>query len=133
MNKCNKEVFGIVKIMKIIVHIAALYALLLIGNWIQDILSLSIPGSVIGMLLLFFLLKLKIIKFAWIKEGTQLILNHLTLFFIPVTIGFINYLELFTGRGILLLLTALFSTALVMGLSGAISQRLASRKETQHD
>lgn len=121
------------KIMKIIVHIAALYALLLIGNWIQDILSLSIPGSVIGMLLLFFLLKLKIIKFAWIKEGTQLILNHLTLFFIPVTIGFINYLELFTGRGILLLLTALFSTALVMGLSGAISQRLASRKETQHD
>lgn len=133
MNKCNKEVFGIVKIMKIIVHIAALYALLLIGNWIQDILSLSIPGSVIGMLLLFFLLKLKIIKFAWIKEGTQLILNHLTLFFIPVTIGFINYLELFTGRGILLLLTALFSTALVMGLSGAISQRLASRKEAQHD
>lgn len=121
------------KIMKIIVHIAALYALLLIGNWIQDILSLSIPGSVIGMLLLFFLLKLKIIKFAWIKEGTQLILNHLTLFFIPVTIGFINYLELFTGRGILLLLTALFSTALVMGLSGAISQRLASRKEAQHD
>lgn len=133
MNKCNKEVFGIVKIMKIIVHIAALYALLLIGNWIQDILSLSIPGSVIGMLLLFFLLKLKVIKFAWIKEGTQLILNHLTLFFIPVTIGFINYLELFTGRGILLLLTALFSTALVMGLSGAISQRLASRKEAQHD
>lgn len=121
------------KIMKIIVHIAALYALLLIGNWIQDILSLSIPGSVIGMLLLFFLLKLKVIKFAWIKEGTQLILNHLTLFFIPVTIGFINYLELFTGRGILLLLTALFSTALVMGLSGAISQRLASRKEAQHD
>ncbi|WP_405103884.1 CidA/LrgA family protein [Oceanobacillus sp. FSL H7-0719] len=119
--------------MKIIVHIAALYALLLIGNWIQDILSLSIPGSVIGMLLLFFLLKLKVIKFAWIKEGTQLILNHLTLFFIPVTIGFINYLELFTGRGILLLLTALFSTALVMGLSGAISQRLASRKEAQHD
>lgn len=118
---------------KIIVHIALLYGLLLIGNWLQAVLNIAIPGSVIGMLLLFFLLKLRIIKLDWIKEGTQLILKHLTLFFIPVTIGFIDYLELFSGRGILLLLTALLSTALVMGVSGAISQRLARRKEIQHD
>ncbi|MBN6206759.1 CidA/LrgA family holin-like protein [Ralstonia pickettii] len=133
MNKCDKEVLCNVKGIKIIVHIALLYGLLLIGNWLQAVLNIAIPGSVIGMLLLFFLLKLRIIKLDWIKEGTQLILKHLTLFFIPVTIGFIDYLELFSGRGILLLLTALLSTALVMGVSGAISQRLARRKEIQHD
>lgn len=133
MDKCDKEVFCNVKGIKIIVHIALLYGLLLIGNWLQAVLNIAIPGSVIGMLLLFFLLKLRIIKLDWIKEGTQLILKHLTLFFIPVTIGFIDYLELFSGRGILLLLTALLSTALVMGVSGAISQRLARRKEIQHD
>lgn len=123
----------IVRILKITAHIALLYGMLLIGNWFQAFFGLSIPGSVIGMLLLFVLLKFNIIKLNWIKEGTQFILNHLTLFFIPVTIGFINYLELFSGRGILLLLTAVVSTALVMGISGVISQWLANRKETQHE
>lgn len=133
LNKDNKEVFYIMKVIKIMIHIAVLYVLLLIGEWIQQISGLSVPGSVIGMLLLFFLLQLKIIKLDWIREGTDLILKHLTLFFIPVTIGVINYLELFSGRGILLLLTALVSTGLVIGVSGGLSQHLANRKETQHD
>ncbi len=128
-----KEVLWNVRVVKVIVHIAFLFGLLFIGNWIQAALDIAIPGSVIGMLVLFFLLKLGIIKIEWIKEGTQFILKHLTLFFIPVTIGFMDYLELFNGRGILLLFTALLSTALVMGISGAISQQLARKKEIQHD
>lgn len=121
------------KYIKIIIHIALLFGLLFIGDWIQASLNLSIPGSVIGMLLLFALLKLGIIKLNWIQEGTGFILRNLTLFFIPVTIGFINYLELFSGRGILLLLIAVFSTAIVMGVSGGVSQRLAKGKEVQHE
>ena len=121
------------KILKGLIHIGFLFGLLYIGNWIQASLSLSIPGSVIGMLLLFVLLKSGIIKLEWIKEGTSFILRNLTLFFIPVTIGFINYLELFSGRGIYLLLIAILSTAIVMGVSGIVSQRLAKGKEVQHD
>lgn len=121
------------KLIKIIIHIMVLYCLLLVGNWIQASLKLSIPGSIIGMLLLFLLLKLGIIKLEWIREGTQIILKNLTLLFIPITIGFINYLELFSGRGLFLLLVIIISTVLVMGVSGAISQRLAKGKETQHE
>ena len=121
------------KAIKIIMHIAILYALLLIGNWIQEALQLFIPGSVIGMLLLFLLLKSKVLKLVWIADGTQLILRHLTLFFIPVTVGFINYPEFFSSRGLILFIITVISTMLVMGLSGAVSQGLARRKETQHD
>lgn len=121
------------KLLKGLLHIGFLFGLLYIGNWVQASLSLSIPGSVIGMLLLFVLLKSRIIKLEWIKEGTQFILKNLTLFFVPVTIGFINYLELFSGKGIYLLLIAVLSTAIVMGVSGIVSQRLAKGKEVQHD
>lgn len=121
------------KILKGLIHIGFLFGLLYIGNWIQASLSLSIPGSVIGMLLLFVLLKSGLIKLEWIKEGTSFILKNLTLFFVPVTVGFINYLELFSGRGIYLLLIAILSTAIVMGVSGLISQKLAKGKEVQHD
>ncbi|MHA6250550.1 CidA/LrgA family protein [Oceanobacillus sp. CAU 1775] len=121
------------KLFKGILHIAFLFGLLYIGNWIQASLSLSIPGSVIGMLLLFALLKFGIIKLDWIKEGTQFILRNLTLFFIPVTIGFIEYLELFSGSGLYLLLIAIISTGIVMGVSGFVSQKLAKGKDVQHE
>lgn len=114
---------------RIVVHILFLYGILFIGDFIQEILKIPIPGSVIGMLLFFLLLKSGIVKLAWIQEGTSLLLRHLTLFFIPVTVGFIEYLELFSGRGLLLLLTAVISTALVMGISGLVSDRLARRRE----
>ncbi len=116
---------------RIILHIAFLYLLLFLGNAVQDIFQLSIPGSVLGMLFLFFLLKSGIVKLDWIKEGTSLLLKHLTLFFIPVTVGFMEYLDLFSGRGILLLVVTILSTALVMGLSGFVSERLVKRKEVQ--
>ncbi|MCG5102831.1 CidA/LrgA family protein [Oceanobacillus alkalisoli] len=120
-------------VLRIITHIFLLYALLLIGNVLQEIFHLFIPGSVIGMILLFLLLKLGIMKLKWLEEGTSLLLRHLTLFFIPVTIGFMEYLELFKGRGLLLLIITVISTALVMGVGGAVSEQLARRKETQNE
>lgn len=122
-----------VGVFRIITHIFFLYALLLIGNFLQEVFHLFIPGSVIGMLLLFLLLKMGIIKIKWMEEGTSLLLRHLTLFFIPVTIGFMEYLELFRGKGIFLLLITVISTALVMGVGGAVSEQLAHGKETQHE
>lgn len=116
---------------RIILHIAFLYLLLFFGNAVQTIFQLSIPGSVLGMLFLFFLLKSGIVKLDWIKEGTSLLLKHLTLFFIPVTVGFMEYLDMFSGRGILLIVVTILSTALVMGLSGFVSERLVKRKEVQ--
>lgn len=120
-------------VLRIITHIFFLYALFLIGNVLQEIFHLFIPGSVIGMILLFLLLKLGIMKLKWLEEGTSLLLRHLTLFFIPVTIGFMEYLELFKGRGLLLLIITVISTALVMGVGGAVSEQLARRKETQNE
>lgn len=121
------------KLIKIIMHIIILYGIYLIGNWIQVALNLFIPGSVIGMVLLFIFLMTNIIKVTWIEEGSKLIINHLTLFFIPATVGVMNYFELFKGNGFLLVLIALLSTALVMALSGVISQWLMRRKEVPHD
>ena len=118
---------------RVCLHIIALYVLLFIGNFLQETFQLFIPGSVIGMLLLFFLLKTKIVKLKWIEEGTSLLLRHLTLFFIPVTIGIIEYFNLFAGKGIFLVIAAVVSTALVMGTSGLVSERLAKGKEVQHE
>ncbi len=113
-------------------HIAILYGIYLIGNWIQATFHLFLPGSVIGMLLLFILLTLKVIKLKWVEKGTKLIVDNLALFFIPVTVGIINYYQIFAGKGIFLIFIIIIGTVFVMGGSGLVGQWLIRKKEVKH-
>jgi holin-like protein len=107
-----------------IIQVIGLYLYYKAGVFIQELLHLSFPGSIIGMFLLFFSLSLKIIKPPLLKEGSSLLLRHLSLLFVPATVGLIDHFELFRGKGIISAFVALFSTALVMISSAAISQLL---------
>ncbi|MEN2767093.1 CidA/LrgA family protein [Ornithinibacillus xuwenensis] len=119
--------------MKIMFHIGVLYVIYFIGVWIQQAFHLFLPGSVIGMLILFLLLITNVIKLKWIEEGTKLVVDNLALFFIPVTVGIMNYYELFAGKGFLLIVIVLISTVFVMAGSGLIGQWLFRRREVNHD
>jgi len=119
------------KLGKICFHIIILYSFYLLGNWIQISLNLFIPGSVIGMILLFILLLIKGVKLTWVEEGATFLINNLALFFIPATVGIIDYFSLFSGKGFLLIIIVLVSTAMVMAVSGRVSQRLARKREGQ--
>lgn len=117
---------------RIVLHIFILVIIYLVGVWIQQTFSLVIPGSIIGMILLFLLLTFKIIKPQWIEKGTSLLLAHMTILFMPAMVGIINYLDLFTSRGIILIIIAAFSTLLVLLISGKLSEQLAMKGEREN-
>ncbi|MFD1852044.1 CidA/LrgA family protein [Oceanobacillus bengalensis] len=121
------------KSIKIVLHICLLYILFQVGNWIEQTFHLFIPGSVIGMIILFILLLIKVINISWIEEGATFMIKHLTFFFIPVTVGIMSYLDLFRGNGIVLVLITIASTLLVMLSAGHVSQWMITRKEAKHD
>lgn len=122
----------LLNICKIILHIAFLYGIYLFGNWIQHVLGLVVPGSVIGMIILFIMLSTKILNVAWVEKGAKFMVNNLVLFFIPATVGIMNYFDLFAGKGFLLVVIVLFSTLLVMVSSGKMSQWVMRRREREH-
>lgn len=121
-----------VNAMKIVLHIGVLYAFYLMGTWIQQIFGLFIPGSIIGLILLFILLMTGIMKAPWVEGGARFFIKHLALFFIPATVGIINYLDLFSGEGMLLVIIGLLSTFMVMVSAGHTSQLLIKHKERGH-
>lgn len=133
MLKKESTVDVLKKMLLIIIQIGLLFVFSTIGTWIQHYFDLFIPGSVIGLVLLFTLLMTGIIRLDWIEEGARFMTNHLVLFFIPATIGFINYYHLFAGRGFILVLITIISTLLVMVIAGLISQRLARRREIENE
>jgi len=119
----------VVKAINIIVQIGILYVLFLIGEWIADIFNLLIPGSVIGMILLLGLLFIRGVKLEWIEQGAGFMVRHLTFFFIPATVGIMQYYDVFAGKGLLLVIIVLISTILVMIVSGLMGQQIWQRMQ----
>ncbi|MFY0519432.1 CidA/LrgA family holin-like protein [Lysinibacillus sphaericus] len=117
------------KIAKCLVQIGYLYILLFVGNSIARILHLPIPGSIIGLVLLFLLLQFHIIKLEWVELGAGLLLSELLLFFIPSAIGVINYDALFGVQGMKVVLVIVVSAIVVMLMTGYTAQWLEQRKK----
>ena len=113
------------QLLRVIVQIIVLYGFYYIGVALQKWLQLPSPGSIIGMLLLFVALLLKVYPIKWIEAGASFLLTYLALLFIPVTVGVMTYFDTFTNRGAALPLIILLSTLIVMIVAGFTSQWLA--------
>lgn len=120
-----------INLLRIIYQVAILFGVFYIGNWIQDFFKLFIPGSVIGLIIMFILLTTGIVSPRFIKNGSSYMVKHLVLFFIPTTVGVINFYQLFIGKGILLIVITIISSLLVMISAGYTSQFLARGKERE--
>ncbi|WP_449537296.1 CidA/LrgA family protein [Ferdinandcohnia sp. Marseille-Q9671] len=118
---------------QIVIQIFIIYLIYWVGTFIQGILHTSIPGSIIGMVLLFVLLQTNIIKEKWLASGAQYLLAYLTLLFVPALVGLIDYLPLFKGSGLVTIGIVLVSTFIVMVLSSVVGERLASRKQQKQN
>lgn len=117
------------KIIRIVLQVAVLYAFCFIGTVIVDFLHIPLPGSIIGLVLLLIGLLTKVIPDWFVKEGAGFLLSILTLLFIPATVGIMNYPELLSGYGVLLVFIVLVSTILTLVLTGKIARRM----EAEHD
>lgn len=95
----------------------------MIGEVIQNVFHLLIPGSIIGLILLFILLSSKILPENLISEGANFLLSLMILFLVPATVGIINYFHIFQGKGILLVLGLILSTCIVFFSSGLICEK----------
>lgn len=114
---------------RLILHIAVLFLFYGAGSLLQQWLHLPVPGSILGMVLLFMAFSARLLDPRWIQEGTALVLRNMPLIFLPVTVGIMQYYSLFTGSGIWLVGITLVSTFIVMALAGVTAQQLMGRKQ----
>ena len=110
------------KYLLITIQILVLYLFNLLGEIISSMLKLPLPGSILGLLLLFICLHFKVIPDAYIKQGAGFLLVLLPLFFIPATVGIIQYPEFLSGKGILLIVLVMISTFLTLIVAGRVSE-----------
>ena len=77
--------------MKLLAGLAVLWLFLLAGRGLADLLGLPLPGSVLGMLLLWGALEAGIVRLGWIDTGARALLAILGLLFVPAGVGVVEY------------------------------------------
>ena len=99
---------------KTVAQILLLVLIWWLGTKIQSWFHLPISGGVIGLLLLLAALLTGLFKLSWIKQGSDLILAELVLFFIPCVVGLVKYKHLFLSSGWQLVVAVVLGTICVM-------------------
>ena len=101
-----------------------LIACLLLGKALVLLLPFAFPGSIMGLLLLFFLLTSQVIPLPWIHQSGQLLLRHMALLFIPVAAGLLGYVDVLSEGIGLILSAALSGLVLILLVIGRLYQRM---------
>ncbi len=114
------------------VFIILLYQL--IGELFQKFFGLSIPGPVIGLVLLLLTLLLiqKRQKVVPIKEdlfnSAEILLNYLPLLFIPVGVGVVMHLSLLEDNLASVVFVIILGTLSTLALTGYIMEKILRKK-----
>jgi holin-like protein len=92
------------------------------GVWVVQKVTLPLPGNLVGMVLLYALLTLGIVRLSWFEAAGSLLVKHLAFFFVPITVGLMDAGSLFAAHGVGIILTLAASAAIGIMLTGWISQ-----------
>lgn len=98
---------------------------LYLGKGIQYITHLPIPGSIFGLLLLFLGMNIRLIPLNYVLPAGSVLLNYITLFFVPVGVGLLQYSDLLSMHWLTIVVSSVVSTLAVLLSVGWIYQRLA--------
>jgi holin-like protein len=77
----------------VVVSVAVLWGFAELGDLVARSAGLAIPGSVIGMLLLWIGLETRVVRLGWIDGGARLLLAALGLLFVPAGAGFVQFIS----------------------------------------
>jgi len=118
--------------MKYMKQIGIIATISFISELLHFFLPLPIPASVYGMVILFVLLCLGVIKLPQIEALADWLLSVMPIFFIAPSVGLINSFDSVRGQVIPLVAICFVSTVVVTALTGLIAQgiiRLQKRRK----
>ena len=103
-----------------------------LGEIIQKISGIPIPGNVLGMIILFLGLYAGIIKLKTIDKISDFLLENLAFFFLPAGVSLITSFALLEGKWPAILGVSLLSTIITLGVTGLtvqIVKKLMDKKQ----
>ena len=112
-----------------------IFGCLAVGELIVWLTGISIPSSIIGMLLLTALLQMKVFKLEWVKGMSDFLISNLGFFFVPPGVALMLYFDIIKAELLPIVVATVISTVLVMITTGWTDQflrKLVYKKKDGH-
>lgn len=115
--------------MKYIFQFARILAFCLLGELLHEVLPLPIPASLYGLILLLAALLSGVVKLEQVKQAGNFLTGLFALLFIPAAVGVMELAQVLAQSWLPILIAIVPVTAIVMGVSGRVTQWILGRKK----
>ncbi len=95
-----------------------------LGELIVYFIEIPVPGNILGMILIFVALKLKMIKLEDVKPASDKLIQYLMLFFVPFGVGLLAYFDFIKAHWMVLAIAAGVSTLITLYVTAIVQQKL---------
>ncbi len=107
--------------------LAIIFAAYLAGELLSRLMGSLFPGAILGMVLLFVLLQVGVVREETIKGVCDFVLSNMMMLFVPATVGVMVSYEYILESWVAVVVTLLISTFLVLLIVGALQQFIGRR------
>ena len=116
-----------------IVKLLVILVFYLIGEGVSLLIGHIVPGSVIGMLLLFLALSAGVVGPGSVDSVAKALTSNMVLLFIPPAVGVMSSLDIISRNIFGIVLASTLSTMLVIATVGLIQQKIGVRTFRKKD
>jgi holin-like protein len=109
--------------LEFVAGVAILVALNALGDWLVRVSGATVPGSVVGMLLLTALIETRILPLAAVRSAAELLVRHLALLYVPAGVALLLYWNAVRGELLAIAAAAVASLVAVLVVVGLVVQR----------
>ena len=119
--------------MKLYVQLMIIFIISLVGEGISSVLHLPVPGSIIGLVLLFLALQFKLLRLRHISMVGNFLLANMTILFLPPAVGIMDKFQVIAPYLLPIILLVLGAIVLNVCVIAVVVQLLKTRFEGDYE
>lgn len=114
--------------MKLLRELLIILVVYFAGEILAELTNITVPGSIIGMILLLILLCTKVVKLEMVDTVAKFFLEHLAFFFIPAGVGLLTSINVIKDSWIRLVIVCILTTIITIGATALVVDFMTKEK-----
>ena len=119
--------------MKLYVQLMIIFMIFLVGEGISSVFHLPVPGSIIGLVLLFLALQFKLLRLRHISMVGNFLLANMTILFLPPAVGIMDKFQVIAPYLLPIILIVLGAIVLNVCVIAVVVQLIKTRFEGDYE
>ena len=119
--------------MKLYVQLMIIFMISLVGEGISSVFHLPVPGSIIGLVLLFLALQFKLLRLRHISMFGNFLLANMTILFLPPAVGIMDKFQVIAPYLLPIILIVLGAIVLNVCVIAVVVQLIKTRFEGDYE